>query len=191
MMYTLDKLNNKNKLFFFLAAINLFIFSNNARAVEFEIIGNVIKGTCEVSVDNMEVKFSSPIFIPDVKSDINDRTFVKPFSLKYKCAEFDLSTGTAPYTMEIAASSGTSVDQSNKIYPTINNTKAAFVLRKCDDNKANCNIVDINGGGRIPFQVTANSDLESHFEVSIVQLGTNQAMPGELVAAVDITLLQP
>ncbi|ELX8379866.1 fimbrial protein [Providencia vermicola] len=163
----------------------------SVQAVEMKVIGKVIKGTCVVDVDSMEVKFNQPIFIPEVKEDINDKTFLKPFSLKYNCSGFDLSTGTAPYLMKITASTGTSIDTSNKIYPTTNNTKAAFVLKKCDDSKANCNIVDINGGGVVPFQVTENASLESHFEVSVVQLGASKPTPGELVAAVDITLLQP
>ncbi|EFB70891.1 P pilus assembly protein, pilin FimA [Providencia rustigianii] len=174
----------------FFISVSYFGVIQNSQAAEMQVIGNVIKGTCVVSVDKMEVQFK-PIFIPNVKEDINDKTFLKPFSLRYTCSEFDLSTGSAPYLMKVAASTGTSVDPSNKIYPTTNNTKAAFVLRKCDSSKANCNIVDINGGGVIPFQVTANASLESHFEVSVVQLGTSRPTPGELVAAVDITLLQP
>lgn len=47
----------------------------SVQAVEMKVIGKVIKGTCVVDVDSMEVKFNQPIFIPEVKEDINDKTF--------------------------------------------------------------------------------------------------------------------
>ncbi|MEX6383338.1 hypothetical protein AB6F61_10295 [Providencia hangzhouensis] len=93
--------------------------------------------------------------------------------------------------MKITPGIGTLVDNSNKIYPTNNITGAAFVLKNCDENKLNCKVVNLNAGGEISFDVTANSQLENHFEVNVVQLGTTQPIPGELVASVDIVLLQP
>lgn len=191
----MDKLINKKAIWAVSRSISLatcmLLLTKTALAVDFEVRGNVSKGTCEVSYTSMEVRFDTPILIPQLKQDVNDKTYVKPFSLEYSCADFDLSGGPAPFKMKITAGTGTSVDPNNKLYPTHNVTGAAFVLESCDENKRNCKIVDLNAGGDIDFNVTANSKLENNFEVNIVQLGSNTPVPGELVASVDITLLQP
>ncbi len=171
--------------------IGMCFFIGRASALDIEVIGNVSKGTCEVSYESMTVKFDKPLLTPQIKPNVDDETYVKPFSLKYSCTDFNLSDGPAPFKMKITPGIGTLVDNSNKIYPTNNITGAAFVLKNCDENKLNCKVVNLNAGGEISFDVTANSQLENHFEVNVVQLGTTQPIPGELVASVDIVLLQP
>lgn len=193
-MRSVDKLNNSHFSLISLiglSSLGIFGFVNHLQAAELEIIGNVTKGTCSFLTSDMEVKFNSAIITSTVNDDINDRTHIKPFSLKYNCTGFDVISGNAKYSMKIAAGSGTSIDANNKIYPTTNLTKAAFILRKCDENKGGCSIIDLHNGGVVPFDITSNSDLESHFEVSVIKLGAETPNPGALEAAVDVTLLQP
>ncbi len=37
-----------------------------------------------VSYESMTVKFDKPLLTPQIKPNVDDETYVKPFSLKYK-----------------------------------------------------------------------------------------------------------
>ncbi|EJD6081269.1 MULTISPECIES: hypothetical protein [Providencia] len=158
-----------------------------------EVIGSVSKGTCSVAVPDKEVVFSDVILTRNVKLSLNDKTYVKPFTFNYSCEDFDFSNNaTSPFMMKITAANGTSVTQDNRLHPANNVTHAAFILSSCDNDKKNCEIVDVNSGGIINFNIEQNGNLEKHFEVSIVKLDSSQELtPGELVSSVDITLVQP
>ncbi|MEX9754416.1 fimbrial protein [Providencia vermicola] len=160
---------------------------------QFEVKGNIIKGSCAVSASSMTVEFPMAIQTNSVKSELDDKTHVQPFELKYTCDSFDLSGNAgAPYNMVISLGTGTSVTQNNKIYPTNNVTNGAFVLYHCDESKQNCQIVDINSGGLVPFTVKANGESLRNFEVAVVKLdAANSLVPGPLLSAVDIVLEQP
>lgn len=175
----------------FTVVMGSIIYLNSANALELQVIGNVTKGTCTVSASSLTVIFAKPLQIRDIKSDIADKTYVKPFSLEYTCADFDVAAGAGEYAMNIKVAAGTTVDANNKIYPITNNTNAAFVLSNCDSNKQNCRIFDFNNGGNLPLRISENGKQETNFEVSVIQLGNNTPKPGELVAAIDITLVQP
>ncbi len=192
--HIVDKSNNRLLKYctFIISSIILFVsYVGNIKAVELSILGNVSKGTCSASLNDMKIVFEKPLFIPNIKENVEDKTYVKPFSLKYKCSDFDFSSSTGNYLMKIVPGNGTLVDENNKIYPTSNVTNAAFVLRSCDSNKSNCKIVNLRNGGELPFDVIVNGDLEHHFEVSVVQLGATSLKSGELVVAVDVNFLQP
>lgn len=176
---------------FFVLFIIAFVFSYSVKAEELRIIGSVSKGTCSFDVDKTIINFKKPLQIALIKDDLNDKTYSMPFSIEYTCEEFDLSEGSAPFLMKVSAGTATEVDTENRIYPTNNITKAAFVLFSCDENKNNCNVVDINSGNTLPLVITANSTLQSHFEVSVIKQGVDTPLPGSLLATVDITLLQP
>lgn len=162
-----------------------------SQSVDFEVTGKVIQGTCSFLTSDMEVKFDNALMTANIKEDINDRTYVKPFSLKYSCSDFNFSSGSASYVMKLAGSAGVSIDPENKIYPTSNLTKAAFILKSCDFNKNNCKVVDFNNGGLVSLSIPSNSDFEENFEVSVVKLAGETLKAGDLVVAVDVTFLQP
>ncbi|MEY0302254.1 fimbrial protein [Providencia manganoxydans] len=193
-MIILDRLSNKlfNHNYFFIILLVSILGVKNTQATQLEIIGNVTKGTCSLITSDIEVKMEKPIFVSEIKADVNDRSHVKPFSISYNCSGFNLSTGPSAYILKVESGKGTKISSNNKIEPVNNVTNAGFILRKCNLNKVNCQVVDFNNNkNEIPFDVTDNSDLESHFEVNVIKIDNAAPKPGELTATVNVTLLQP
>lgn len=186
---------NKIALFFprciVVVMSTVLLYSVNAHAVEFQVIGNVHKGTCEFIMPSQEVILSQPVMISDVTATAHEKTNTKAFTIKYNCSEFDFTEGSAPYQMQISAGSGTVVTVDNKISPVVNKTNAAFILSYCHKSVAGCELVDVYAKKSLPFDVSFNGQSENNFEVSVVKLNSDSLNPGELIAAVDVLLIQP
>ncbi len=173
-----------------LAAI-LFATIGTAQAETLTVTGKFVKGSCSVITPVQTVLFPNGIEIQQLKSDPTDTTYTAPFTFKYKCSEFDMASAPQTVVIKITPVNGSVVNTDNKIYPSQNTQNAGFVLRNCDNSKQNCNLVAFEPVGEVPFTASINGEMESYFEAGVVKLTDQQAKAGELVASIDLTLLQP
>lgn len=191
-MYSAKKSTNVlTRLFSCTLAVMLFASGGAVQAETLTVTGKFVKGSCSVVTPVQTVLFPGGIEIQQLKSDPSDTTYTAPFTFKYKCSEFDMSSSPEAVVISITPVNGSVVNSDNKIYPSQNTQNAGFVLRNCDDTKQNCNQVIFEPAGKIPFIVTMNGEMESYFQASVVKLTDQQAKAGDLVASVDMTLLQP
>lgn len=191
-MYSAKKLTDILFCFYpcTLAVILIFTVST-VRAEMLTVSGKFVKGSCSVIAPEQTVLFPGGIEIQQLKSDPSDTTYTAPFTFKYRCSEFDVSSSPQSVVISITPVNGSVVNSDNKIYPSKNTQNAGFILRNCDNTKQNCHLVTFAPSGKVPFIVTMNGEMESYFEASVVKLTDQQAKAGELVASVDMTLLQP
>ncbi|QIG04342.1 fimbrial protein [Proteus sp. ZN5] len=170
---------------------SLFISGNVNASTDLEIIGNISKGTCTISAPTQDVIFKKNIITHELKEDVGDKSFTTPFTFKYHCQDFEISEPLQMLAIKITPSNGTTINSNNIIYPTTNTVNAGFILRSCDSNKKNCHPLLFSPHANVPFEVVSNGELESQFEVSVVKIDSNPAKAGELIASVDLTLIQP
>lgn len=162
------------------------------RAETFTVTGTITRGSCVVDMPDRDVLFTGQIETQNLKTDTSDTTYTVPFTFRYTCSGFDTSSGLPVQIIKITPANGTRVSADNKIFPDADLQNAGFVLRHCSQDKTGCQIVPFSSSvAGIPSVVTHNGELETQFEVSIVKINELPARSGNLVAAVDLTLIQP
>lgn len=162
------------------------------RAETFTVTGTITRGSCVVDMPDRDVLFTELIEVQKLKTDTSDTTYTVPFSFRYTCSGFDTSSGQPVQMIKITPANGSRVSTDNKIFPDPDLQNAGFVLRHCNPDKTGCQPVSFSSSAAVVSSaVTQNGELETQFEVSIVKINEQQARSGNLVAAVDLTLIQP
>lgn len=162
------------------------------RAETFTITGTITRGSCVVDTQDKDILFAGLIETQKLKADTGDTTYTAPFTFRYSCSGFDTSSGQSVQMIKITPANGTRVSDDNKIFPDADLQNAGFILRHCGQDGTGCQVVRFSSSvAEISSVVTQNGELEVQFEASIVKISEQPAKSGDLVAAVDLTLLQP
>ncbi|GAA0341307.1 fimbrial protein [Morganella psychrotolerans] len=181
---------------FYLQAMVLILIgpglSGITHAETFTVTGTITRGSCVVNMADKEVLFTELVETRRLKTDTSDTTYTVPFTFRYACSGFDVSSGKPVQMIKITPANGTRISTDNKIFPDSNQQNAGFVLRQCNQDKTGCQLVTFPSSvAGVSSVVTHNGELETQFEVSIVKISELPAQSGDLVAAIDLTLIQP
>lgn len=195
-MNTVHRFTNRSVVFFLCITLFIIFFpgvSGIVRAETFTVSGTITRGSCVVNMPDTDVVFTTPAETQRLTTNTGDTTYTTPFTFRYTCSGFDTSSGPSVGQMiKITPANGTRINSDNKIFPDADVQNAGFVLRQCGGNETDCRIVSFTSSvAEVPAVVTHNGDLETQFEVSIVKISEQPAQSGNLVAAVDLTLIQP